>query len=104
LVTGQGNNAFVFPGIGLGVVAAGARHVTREMFLAAARVLDGEVTQASLDEGSVYPRFNVIRDVSAEIAAEVVRVACAQGLATKQVPDDALGYVRAQMYDANYES
>jgi len=42
--------------------------------------------------------------VSAAIAAEVVRVACAGGLATKQVPDDVLGHVRAQMYDANYES
>ena len=103
-VPGQGNNAYVFPGIGLGVVVSGARHVTREMFLAAARVLKGEVTQTSLDEGSVYPPFNRIRDVSAAIAAEVVRVACAGGLATKQVPDDVLGHVRAQMYDANYES
>ena len=103
-VPGQGNNVYIFPGLGLGVVVSGARRVTDEMFMAAAMVLADEVTAASLEQGSVYPPLTRIRDVSALIAAAVARVAKDQKLTTRNVPDDALTLVRSQMYEPIYDS
>ena len=103
LVPGQGNNAYIFPGVGLGVLASAARHVTDEMFLAAARVLAELVQPESLAQGSIYPPLTSIRDVSAAIAAKVALVAQRQGLAAHDVPDDALPFVKSLMYDARYE-
>ena len=51
----QGNNAYVFPGIGLGAVACRARTLPDELFLAAARTLAGLVRQSDLDHGALYP-------------------------------------------------
>ena len=61
---GQGNNAFVFPGVGLGLWAGGVRRVTDAMFLDAARVLAQMVSPADLDQGAVYPELTRIRDCS----------------------------------------
>ena len=103
-VPGQGNNVYIFPGLGLGVVASGARFVTDDMFLTAAKVLAQLVTEESLAQGSIYPPLTQIRKVSAEIAAAVARLAQEQGLATREVPRDALAFVKAQMYEPVYES
>ena len=103
-VPGQGNNAYVFPGVGLGVGICGARHVTNEMFFEAARALAGEVSQEDLDRGCIYPSLTRIRDVSAVIAAAVVDVAHKRGLASRPRPDDLLGWVKSQMYQPTYKS
>src|SRR6516162_2642144 len=71
LRSGQGNNAYVFPGLGLGVLASGSRLITDEAFLAAARALAGEVTESDLAAGRVYPSLDRIREVSAKIAFAV---------------------------------
>jgi malate dehydrogenase (oxaloacetate-decarboxylating)(NADP+) len=98
----QGNNSYIFPGVGLGVIASGARCVTDEMFMRAARALAALVTEQDLRQGSLYPALPRIREVSAHIAAEVARVAYDRGLAAGAAPRDPLAYVRAQMYEARY--
>jgi malate dehydrogenase (oxaloacetate-decarboxylating)(NADP+) len=88
--------------VGLGVIASQARRVTDEMFLAAARSLADQTTQADLDQGSLYPPLAEVRSVSARIAAAVSEVAYARGLTSKRKPKNVLADVRAQMYDPRY--
>lgn len=101
---GQGNNAYIFPGVGLGVIACGATRVIDEMFYAAAKTLAGLVTEDDLALGRIYPALDQIRQVSAHIGEAVARVAYANHLATMPEPADLLTAVRAQMYDPIYES
>ena len=101
---GQGNNAYIFPGVGLGVIVSGARRVTDSMFYAAARTLAEGVPEASLNEGLLFPRLRDIRAVSARIATAVAEVAYADGLATVSRPTDLAAVVRASMYDGTYPS
>jgi malate dehydrogenase (oxaloacetate-decarboxylating)(NADP+) len=103
-VPGQGNNAYIFPGLGLGVIVAGASRVTDEMFHVAARTVADSVSDDVLGQGSVYPPLTMIRDVSARIAEAVALVAVEAGLAANELPEDLTGYVRSQMYDPTYES
>jgi malate dehydrogenase (oxaloacetate-decarboxylating)(NADP+) len=98
----QGNNSYIFPGVGLGLIASGARRATDEMFLAAARALAERVTQEDLEQGSLYPPLAQVRDVSARIAAAVAEVAFARGLASVPRPKDPLAFVKSKMYEATY--
>ena len=98
----QGNNSYIFPGVGLGAIAVGARRVTDEMFMAAARALAAQVSQADLDQGSLFPPLAKVRGVSAHIARAVAEVAFAQGHASVPQPEDLLAYVTEQMYDPTY--
>ncbi|OGA43501.1 MAG: NAD-dependent malic enzyme [Betaproteobacteria bacterium RIFCSPLOWO2_12_FULL_62_13] len=100
----QGNNSYIFPGVGLGTIACGARRVTDEMFSAAARALAHQVTEADIAQGSIYPALSRIREVSAHIATAVAEVAYERGLATKPRPADLFAYVSSQMYDPRYRS
>ncbi len=78
---GQANNAFVFPGVGLGAVVAEARTITDRMFLLAARSLADAVPDERLAVGALYPALGAIRDVSRTIAVAVVEEAVASGVA-----------------------
>ena len=100
----QGNNSYIFPGVGLGAVASGARRITNEMFLAAARALAQQVAKKDLDQGSIYPPLARIRQVSAHIAAAVAEVAFERKLAAKPRPRRLLAHIRAQMYQPRYRS
>jgi malate dehydrogenase (oxaloacetate-decarboxylating)(NADP+) len=102
LVPGQGNNAYIFPGVGLGVIVARAGRVTDTMFYAAARTLAAGVSQASLDRGLLFPRLSEIRGVSARIAEAVAEVAYQEGLAGAPRPADLAAEIRRHMYDAAY--
>jgi malate dehydrogenase (oxaloacetate-decarboxylating)(NADP+) len=102
LVPGQGNNAYIFPGVGLGLIVARAKRVTDAMFHAAARTLATGVSQASLDSGLLFPRLRDIRQVSAAIAEAVAEVAWAEGLARAPRPADVQSEIRRHMYDAAY--
>ena len=101
---GQGNNAYIFPGVGLGVIACRAKHVTDEMFLAAAQTLAAEVTEDDFKRGSIYPPLGHIREISAKIATAVCEVAYEQGLAVNPRPNDLAAFIRSQMYEPNYRS
>jgi len=98
----QGNNSYIFPGIGLGAIASGARRITDEMFMAAAHSLAHDVTESDLAQGSLYPALPRIREVSANIAARVAEVAYRRGLAAGREPPDILAHVRLQMYEPPY--
>ena len=100
----QGNNSYIFPGVGLGLVASRARRATDEMFLAAARVLAGLVTAQDLEQGSLYPPLARVREVSARIAAAVAEVAFSSGLAAAARPPDLPAFIRSQMYLPTYRS
>ena len=104
LVPGQGNNSYIFPGVGLGVLASGARLVTDEMFSAAAHALCEQVTAAERDLGCIYPALSRIREVSAHIATAVAEVAYARDLASLPHPADMKEYVLSHMYEPSYSS
>jgi malate dehydrogenase (oxaloacetate-decarboxylating)(NADP+) len=103
-IPGQGNNAYAFPGVGLGIVVSESRLVTNEMFLAAARALANEVSEHDLFEGRIYPPLRRIREVSLAIAVAVARVAYNQGLARASKPDDLRLHIKAQMFEPSYRS
>ncbi len=103
-VPGQGNNAYIFPGVGLGAIASEASRVTDEMFFAAARALASLVGEEDLAIGRIYPAFSKVREVSAKIAVAVAEVAYARGLAQAPRPDDLEAHVRSLMFEPEYES
>ncbi len=99
---GQGNNAYVFPGIGLGAIACGMRTISDGIFLTAAHTLAGMVGPEDLAAGSVYPPLTDIRKVSLAIAVAVAEQAWAQGLAREARPDDLEAMIAGMMYDPVY--
>ena len=80
---GQGNNALLYPGLGLGVIVSGARHVTDGMLLAAAQAVAGQVNPQELG-ASLLPPVDNLRASSATVAVAVAKQAVAEGVATRQ--------------------
>lgn len=99
---GQGNNAYIFPGIGLGAVGCGASTVSDGMFLAAAAALANSVKPMHLERGALYPPLSEIRQVSLAIAAAVAETAYEEGVATYPKPDDLELHLADSMYDPTY--
>lgn len=102
LVPGQGNNVYIFPGIGLGVLGCRCKTVTDAMFLAAARALAEMVTDEELASGRVFPALNHIREVSLKIAIAVAKIAYREGLAQDPEPDDLDAHLRSCMFHPDY--
>ncbi len=100
--TGQANNSFVFPGVGLGVLASGAARVTDEMFFAAAGALGGQVTEDDLAAGRIFPPAARLRETAEAVAIAVAEVAHAQKLATQPRPADLAAHIRARMIRPAY--
>ncbi len=82
---GQCNNAFIFPGIGLGVTVARARHISDGMFLEAARALATHVTESDIAESAVFPQLSTIRECSRSVACAVIRRAVSEGHAEPEI-------------------
>lgn len=99
---GQGNNAYVFPGIGLGALAAEATALPDALFLTAAKSLAGFVSAEDIAEGALYPRLSEIRTVSHTIAVAVAKHAHELGLAGVALPDNLDMAVKDMMYDPSY--
>lgn len=78
---GQGNNVYIFPGVGLGAIVAGARRVNDGMFTVAAHALAERVSDDELAEGSLFPRLSRLRELTRAIALEVAREAMRSGVA-----------------------
>ncbi len=103
---GQGNNVYIFPGVGLGAVISGAKKVTNEMFAVAAETLASMVSQEDLDRGAVYPGLTKLRAISREIAIAVGMEAIEEGDAPTRsreelakAIDDAMWYPRYAKLD-----
>ncbi len=99
---GQGNNAYIFPGVGLGMIACKAKTIPDSVFLEAARALANSVTETDLRHGSIYPGLNKIRKVSLDIATAVAKFAYDHGLAEQHPPDDIRSTIEQSMYDPRY--
>ncbi|THU50687.1 hypothetical protein C4D60_Mb06t22920 [Musa balbisiana] len=104
-VPGQANNAYIFPGFGLGLVISGAIRVHDDMLLAASEALANQVTPENFDKGLIYPPFSNIRTISAHIAANVAAKAYDLGLATRLPrPQNLVKYAESCMYTPVYRS
>jgi len=100
---GQGNNAFIFPGLGLGVMLSGARRVTEKMLTAAAVALDKFTTDERIAQGGVYPRIEQLREASKHVAVAVIKQAISDGLARNEVPEKNLdAFVESGMWKPEY--
>lgn len=99
---GQGNNVFVFPGLGLGALVARASRVSNDMITRAAQVLAEQVHENDLERGLLYPDMGRLREVTAVCAAAVAEVAFDSGLAGAERPGDLLAAVRAAMWTPEY--
>jgi malate dehydrogenase (oxaloacetate-decarboxylating)(NADP+) len=96
---GQGNNAYVFPGVGLGAVVCRARRIPDEFFLTAARTLAKLVTAGDLNNGTLYPPLGNIRQISLAIAVSVVDCAYRLGLARARRPRHLKHSIARFMYE-----
>ncbi|XP_061339896.1 NAD-dependent malic enzyme 2, mitochondrial-like isoform X2 [Gastrolobium bilobum] len=109
----QANNMYLFPGIGLGTLLSGARHITDGMLQAAAECLASYMTEEDIQKGILYPSTDCIRNVTVEVGAAVLRAAVAENLAEghgdvggKELgymsKEDTVEYVRNNMWYPEY--
>ncbi|HLN05197.1 MAG TPA: oxaloacetate-decarboxylating malate dehydrogenase, partial [Acidimicrobiales bacterium] len=103
-LVGQANNVFVFPGVGLGVVAARAREVTDRMFLVAATTLAGLVPAERIEDGAIYPRLTDLRSISRAIALAVAREGRDQGVTPMATDAELQDAVDACVWTPRYQS
>jgi malate dehydrogenase (oxaloacetate-decarboxylating)(NADP+) len=101
-VPGQGNNAYVFPGLGLGALGAESTRINDSMLIAAAKTLAASVSTSQLDQGCLYPPLNDIREVSLQIALSVAREAQKCGYSKAQIDDEFERKLREYQYDPQY--
>jgi malate dehydrogenase (oxaloacetate-decarboxylating)(NADP+) len=99
---GQGNNAYIFPGIGLGAIHSEARMINEETFLIAAKTLAAQVSDEDIANGAVYPPLTKIRNISLEIAVNVAQANYDNGLARNQQPADLRQSIIDYMFDPTY--
>jgi len=102
LVPGQGNNMYIFPGLGFGAWLCQATSVSTRMITVAAMTLAELATKDDLEAGNMYPKLTRIREISAVIASKVIEQAFAEGLANIPQPEDTLSFVKDAMWEPKY--
>jgi malate dehydrogenase (oxaloacetate-decarboxylating) len=100
-IIGQANNALIFPGIGLGVIASRASRVTDSMLVAAAHAVAG-LTDMSKPGAALLPPVQTLRDTSVAVAVAVARAAAEDGVARTAVEGDLATHVRGLMWQPDY--
>ncbi|ESQ41131.1 hypothetical protein EUTSA_v10013057mg [Eutrema salsugineum] len=102
---GQANNCYIFPGLGLGLIMSGAIRVRDDMLLAASEALAAQVTEENFANGLIYPPFSNIRQISANIAANVAAKTYDLGLASN-LPRaaDLVKFAESCMYSPVYRN
>jgi malate dehydrogenase (oxaloacetate-decarboxylating) len=100
-VVGQANNALVFPGLGLGVIAARASRVTDGMLSAAAYAV-AELVDTTTPGAPLLPQVEALRETSLAVATAVARAAAADGVATAPLAGDVTEQVRGLMWQPDY--
>lgn len=103
-IPGQGNNVYIFPAMGMAVLATQAKRVTEEMFIVAANAVAEQVTQEELDQGLIYPPQSQILTASLHTAAKIAEHIFDKGLARVKRPKDIEGHIRKTAYRPVYES
>ncbi|MDD2739239.1 MAG: NAD-dependent malic enzyme [Methylomonas lenta] len=101
-IPGQGNNVYIFPGVGLGALAGDASIITDEMFLIAAKTLAKQVSKTELLNGTIYPDLDNILDISLLIAEQVATYVFEQGLNRSPQPGDIKKVLQDMMYNTIY--
>jgi malate dehydrogenase (oxaloacetate-decarboxylating)(NADP+) len=101
--SGQGNNVFIFPALGLAVFATEAKRVTDEMFVTAAEAVAEQVTDADFEKGLIYPRVANILEVSYNVAIKVAEKIFESGLAGVEKPLDIKAFIKSKMYEPKYQ-
>ncbi|NXV78027.1 MAOX enzyme, partial [Atlantisia rogersi] len=105
LYPGQGNNSYVFPGVALGVISCGLKHIGEDVFLTTAEVIAQQVSDEHLQEGRLYPPLVTIQDVSLKIAVKIAEEAYRNNTAsTYPQPKDLEAFIRSQVYSTDYNS
>jgi len=100
LEPGQGNNAYIFPGVALATIVAGIHHISDEIFIMAAQILANTVSEDHLKVGRLYPPLKDIRNVSLQIATSLMEDAYANGYAsTYPEPRNKMASLRENRYD-----
>lgn len=101
--SGQGNNVYVFPGVGLGAIISRAKQVSVNMFLAAAKTLAENISESRLNQGSVYPALSEIRKITVKIALSVARTAISENNSNlSQEEEKSIESIVDRMYDPTY--
>jgi malate dehydrogenase (oxaloacetate-decarboxylating) len=99
----QTNNSYIFPGMGLGILAAGARRVTDAMFMVAAKVI-AEMSPAATDkQGRLLPPVHLMRIVAVAVATAVARQAQADGVAEKTNAATLDARIAAHVWEPRYQ-
>lgn len=101
-IPGQGNNVYIFPAMGMAVLATQATRVTQDMFIVAAQAVAELVTQEELDSGLIYPPQHDIRAASLHVAARIAERIFDKGLARVERPADIAAHIEAMAYQPAY--
>ena len=103
-ISGQGNNSYIFPGIGLAIVTCFIRHIPDELFYLTAKILSEQVTEDDLSVGLVYPPIEKIRDVSRKIAVALAEYAYEKNLAARYPkPKNLEEFIQSKQYTGEYD-